>query len=399
MLETNGILTQQMAPLFSDSVGRTVPRNWLAFRGRGNGRLIPAADVKQVQYEIMRGSRRKSTLISRGAVANYLLGSNQKNKDMDSYTQVSRATPLSMEQYSITNDKLLNKLPGEPTTNSKATRQFRLRYHVGVAQNEMLKEQMRLMNDLVGEGIRLGTQTAVTGDTDNVYDFYRNSLHSKTLSIPWSTAATATPLKNYDDAIDQMIKASGVIPTIALNGDDAWSYFQQTTEVKTFRSETKSEAYVQVGDSLSVPSEYKFLTDAGWEAQGFIRTWKGRKLWVFTCEALTDNASGVPVRTMPSEQVVLCNSNSRLDSIFGPPETLPETETDARLYQEWFGFAPGATPAGQPDVTSGLVTPGMFYLDAYRNDTKTAYQIRSQTAPLFVPVATDEWYTMLNAGS
>lgn len=386
--------------MFRDSVGETVSRNWLAFVGRGGGRLIPAPDVKQVTYEIQRGNRRTSQLITRTGVANRLLGSNQKNLDFGSYTQVARATPLSMEEYAITNEKLLEKLPGEPTDDSGLTRQFRLRYHAGVAQNEMLKSQMRLMNNLVGEGIRTGYQTAVTGNTEDLYDFYRDAAHIVTLGTPWgSNPTTATPLANLDTAISQVIAKGGVLPTIALFGNTAWSAFLQCDEVTAFRTETLSDTFVIVGDRNPVPAEYKFLTDAGWEGKGFIRTWEGRSLWVFGSEALSDDpaATGTPVRCMPANEVVLCHANSRLDGIFGPPETLPETATDQRLYQEWFGFAPGATPPGEQSF--GLVQPGMFYLDARRNEGKTAYAMRSQVAPLYVPVATDEWYTLTNAGA
>ena len=398
-LVLNGTLTQAMAPMFNDAVGRTVSRNWLAFVGRGGGRLIPAMDVKQVTYEIQRGNRRTSKLVTRTAMANRLLGSNQKNLDFGSYTQVARATPLSIEEFAITNEKLLEKLPGEPTTDSGVTRQFRMRYYAGLAQNEMMKAQIRLMNDLVGEGIRTGYQTAVTGNTTDLYDFYRNANNIITLGTPWgSNPTTATPLANFDTAISLGIAESGVMPTIALMGNVAWSSFLQTTEVKDFRTETNSDAFVRIGDRFTVPAEYAFLTAAGWEAQGIIRTWEGRQLVAFTCESLSDDSSGVPQRCMPSNEVVLCNANSRLDGIFGPPETLPETATDARLYAEWFGFTPGMTPPGEASV-SGIVSPEMFYLDAIRNETKTAYLMRSQTAPLYVPVATDEWITFTNAGA
>jgi hypothetical protein len=102
---------------------------------------------------------------------------------------------------------------------------------------------------------------------------------------------------------------------------------------------------------------------------------------------------------MPSNEVVLCNSQSRLDGIFGPPETLPETPSDVRAFQEYFGFAPGATPQGQPSIEGGLVRPEMFYIDCRRNESKTAYLMRSQTAPLYVPVETDTWGGFSNAGA
>lgn len=398
-LVLNGTLTQAMAPMFDDAVGRTVSRNWLAFVGRGGGRLIPAMDVKQVTYEIQRGNRRTSKLVTRTGMANRLLGANQKNLDLGSYTQVARATPLSIEEFAITNEKLLDKLPGEPTTDSGATRQFRLRYYAGLGQNEMMKAQIRLMNDLVGEGIRTGYQTAVTGNTDDMYDFYRNPNNMVTLGTPWgSNPTTCTPLADLDTALSNAIAVSGVLPTIMLAGNVAWSSLLKSDESAAFRLETQSDAFVRIGDRFSVPSEYSFLTAAGWEPQGQIRTWEGRTLTVFTCEALSDDASGTPQRCMPSNEVVLCNANSRLDGIFGPPETLPETATDQRLYTEWFGFAPGSTPPGEPSV-SGIVSPEMFYLDAIRNETKTAYLMRSQTAPLYVPVATDEWTVMTNAGA
>lgn len=399
-LKLRGSLTNSMAPMFNDAVGNDVARIWLPFIGRGGGQMMFEPNVKQVTYTIRRGNRRTGELITRGAVANYLLGSNQKNIDMSSRTEVARSTPLSMEQWAITTDKLNDSVPGEPTDNSGYTRQYRLRYYAAEAQNDMIKAQIRLMNGLAGQGIRTGYQTIITGNTDELYDFYRNPLNIRTLGTPWgSNPSSATPLKDLDTAISHVIAVSGRIPRLGFFGNTAWSAFLQTDEVANFRQETNSDAFVILSDKATMPSEYQYLVDAGWECKGFIRTWEAREIWVFTSEALADDASGNPQRAMPSTEVVLGSADTRCDAIFGPPETLPETPTDERLYQEWFGFSSRGVPPGQANAASGFIRPEMFYLDAYRNTTKTAYMMRSQTAPLFVPVDTDAWFTYSNAGS
>jgi hypothetical protein len=401
-VEPQGIVTRNLLPMYDESRALESPTNWLAFAGRGGGEMRFEEDVDQVEYEIIRGHRQMSQLIKRSNVTSHLLGSNQQNLGIGDSTQVARAFPLSIEEYNIQVSKLTKKIPNEPNTNSGYTRQDRMMYWAAKGQTDMMIKQARMMNYLCGQGIREGIQDAIIGTSNTVeqYDFYRNSENIKTLGVPWTTHATATPLKDTDAAVDATIKNGHRRANIGLYGDEAWANFLQCAELETFSTYSDFKAFIPAGsENASMPAEMQFLVDNNWDYQGIVKTWKGRKIYAFTSEELVEVTPGAgDTRSMPSEEVVFCNANSRLDQIFGPPETFPEDDEDVQRYARWFGFMPGVTPSGEPNITQGLIRPEMFYIDAYQNKQKTLRVMRSQTAPLYVPVATDQWYTITNAG-
>jgi hypothetical protein len=397
-----GSITRNLAPFFEERKGARTQKNWLAFVGRGGGVQTIQNEVNEVVYEIMRGNRRTAKLVKRSNVVSRVLGSDQKNLELGSYTRVARAFPLSVEEYDIQASRLTEKVPGEPTENSGFTRQDRMVWWAARGQTELMTRQTRMMNYLCGQGILEGTQDAIIGtsDPDEQYDFYRNPLHSKTLGTTWNDATNATPLDDLDDGCDQVIDSTGNLPQFALMGDTAISAMLQTDQIQNQADNRGFTGFIRIGEAgVPCPPAFNYLTENGWECRGIVTTWKGRQLWVFGSEELLELTAGVSQRSMPSEKVVLGNNDSRLDAQFGPPETFPEDDMILQKYQSWFGFAPGVAPSGEPQLTNGIVRPEMFVLDAYGNQYNTLRTIRSQTAPLYVPVATDDWYVIENAGS
>jgi hypothetical protein len=397
-----GIVTRNLMPLFEEQKGLESQTNWLAFAGRGGGVSRYENDVNEVEYEIVRGHRQMAKLVKRSGVTNRLLGTDQKNLGLGEFTQVSRAFPLSIEEYDIQSSKLTDKIPGEPNTDSGFTRQDRMIYWAAKGQTTMLAKQVRMMNYLCGQGIIEGVQDAIIGtsDTDLQYDFYRRATHLKTLTTPWSTHATATPLKDIDLGVDLNIQDGAKKSNIMLAGDTAWSDFLQCAELEVYSTYSDFKAFVPAGDArLSMPSEMNFLTENGWDFQGVVKTWKGRTVHVFTSEELVEVTAGTPQRSMPSKKVVICGPDSRLDQVYGPPETFPEDEMVIQQYRAWFGFEPGMAPAGEPNLVNGMIRPEMFCIDAYENKYRTLRTIRSQCAPIYVPVETDTWYTIVNASA
>ena len=395
-----GSLTRNLAPFFEERKGAVAQKNWLAFVGRGGGVTTYSNDVNEVKYEIQRGNRQMSKLVKRSLSVTRVLGENQKNLGLGSYTQVSRSFPLSVEEYEIQSTKLTEKLPGEAMDNSGVTRQQRAVYWAAKGQTELMARQIRMMNYLCGQGIYKGTQDAIIGTSDpnEIYDFYRDADLSATLGTPWTTSATATPLADLDDGCDVVISKTGKLPQFALMGDEAVSAMIQTTQIQTYADNRGFTGFVQIGDMMTpCPSDFNFMKENGWECRGMVTTFKGRNLWVFTSEELVEVTAGTTERSMPSKKVILGNISSRLDAQFGPPETFPEDEEIMRKYQAWFGFRPGVTPRGEPQLTGGIVTPDMFHLDAYKNNQNSLITMRSQTAPLYVPVDTDSWYVIENA--
>jgi hypothetical protein len=263
-----------------------------------------------------------------------------------------------------------------------------------------MARQVRMMNYLCGQGILEGIQDAIIGtsDTNKQYDFYRNPNHSETLGTQWTDAAGGTPLDDLDDGCDAVIDATGSVPQFALMGDTAITALQKSDQIRDQANNRGFTGFIQIGDTgTGCPAEYNFLTENGWDCRGKVTTWKGRTLWVFGSEELLELTAGTSQRSMPSGKVVLGNTNSRLDSQFGPPETFPEDAETMARYQSWFGFMPGVAPSGEPQLTNGIVRPEMFVLDAYGNQYNTLRTMRSQTAPLYIPVDTDSWYVIENA--
>lgn len=398
-----GTITRNLAPMFSDKKGLHIPKIWLCFAGRRDTGAVTiySPDADEVQYDIVRGKRQISKLVKRSEVTNRLIGPNQKNMGLGSFTEVSRGFPLSIEEFDIQKSKLRQRIPGEANVNSGYTEQDRMLHWAGKAQQYLLAKQGALGNYLCGQAIRLGEMESVIGTTEasEKYDFYRDSdLIDTTTS--WATPSTAVPLDNIDTGIDKVMSLSGVMPDFALIGDVAIVRMQKSDQVQNLADNRGFTGFIRFGSegATSCPAKFNFMVNAGWECRGKVTTFKGRSVWVFTSEELqADPAGGDDIRCMDSNTMVLGSTQSPVDQYFGPSETYDETEGDRRNYREWFGFMPGVTPTGQPDVTDGsVVKPDMFYLDAYRNEQKTATTIRSQYAPLFTPKNTDSWATWTN---
>jgi hypothetical protein len=401
-----GSITRNLAPLFDDQKGAHISKNWLAFVGRGGGTTIYSQDVNECKYEIIRGKRQMAKLVKRSEVTNRLIGKNQTNLGLGEFTEVNRAFPLSIEEYDIQSSKLTERVPGEKAENSGWTKKDRMVYWAAKGQQVLLAKQGNLANLLASQGILSGSQDSILGTTnpDEKYDFYRNATHSKTLAggLTWKTNPTAAlPLTDLDVGCDALKANSGKMPQFALMGGDSIQGFLAADQITDLADNRGFTAFHTLGaNGTQCPAEYQFLVDAGWECRGKISTLKGRTLWLFGCEELmADYAGGADAPAMPLTKVVLGNVNSRMDAQFGPSETFDEDTQTLQNYMDWFGFAPGVTPAGEPNLMDGAkLRPEMFYLDAIRNKGRTLTTMRSQFAPLYIPVATDEWYVIENAG-
>lgn len=400
-MTVQGSLTKILLPAFEERKGDKPQSNWLAFVGRGGGITNYINEVNSIEYEIKRGSRRMSKLVKRSSVYGVDVGGNQKELTGEDYTQVERTFPLSVEEYSIQASKLTEKIYNEPSINSGFTREMRMMYYAKRAQTDMIARQNKMMNYLCGQGILTGFQDAIIGTTDDdfKFDFLRNAAHQKTVATAWSTSATAVPLDDIDEGCSAVIAATGKVPEFGLIGNAAMSALLKTTQILGLADNRGLTGFVRIGEAgVACPSKFNFLTSNGWECRGLLTTWEGRQIWLFGSEELVNVTKGSPdERSMPSNKFVLGNTESRLDAQFGPPESFPETDSVLRMYQEWFGFRPGMTPSGEPSIMSSHVRPEMFHMDGFQNERRTVRTMRSQTAPLYIPVATDDWYVIENA--
>ncbi len=117
-------------------------------------------------------------------------------------------------------------------------------------------------------------------------------------------------------------------------------------------------------------------------------------MWIFTYPEVYVDSTGTVTKYIGDEQVLMAYSGARCDRYFGPNEQLPMVPMRAQLYREWFGFDPSAPPVPPKVANSGIISPAMFYCDAYVSNDWKKLSIRSQTAPIFATTQTDAFLVM-----
>jgi hypothetical protein len=143
----------------------------------------------------------------------------------------------------------------------------------------------------------------------------------------------------------------------------------------------------------SMPAKFQRLVDGGMIFRGTLETPQGFVLAVFTYMDTFTNGAGAVTPLMPLVNALVGSSQAICDRYFGPPERLPMTPTEIADRRFYFGIEPG--PAMVPGIkgASDIITPNMFYFDAYKTG-RAAITIETQSAPIFVPTMTDAWVTM-----
>ena len=152
---------------------------------------------------------------------------------------------------------------------------------------------------------------------------------------------------------------------------------------------------ITVGSNLQVPPAFDRFVQSGFIPRGRIILPEGYTLWMFSYVDGYNDDNGDWVDYMPQDQVVLFSSQARCDRYFGPPETMPMTSLNAQWMQEALGVNPNAPMMSANIKGEGsIITPQMFYFDAYESPDRTSVSIRTQTAPIFATTMTDAFVTI-----
>ena len=396
------LYTRQMLPFFDQTKMGPAPTAWQCFYGRtqNGSQTIYSPDSDELDMEIRKGTKRTAKLIRRSGQVDRLLGANQVNVEHGNRTAVQRVYPLSVEESDINAARKNKRLPGEPPVNSGVTAQMRMRYWAAESHYDLYMRQVRLMERLAGQSILEGVQDAILGTSDvNLqYDMYRNDDHSITLITQWTDSVNATPIQDIDNALDKASRNGDRVPKFALMGSAAIAAFTNCNEIRETADNRRYEL-VRCGQNVSPPAEYSFMMENGWTPWGWLRTYKGRTLWIFTQDYTwqDDENADQHVEYMPVGKVVFGSTESRNDRAFGPSETLGDTEDQMRFYREFFGFDINSIPTVGEISMNRVITPQMFMLDAYKNTSNTKVTVRCQTAPIFMTTETDTWVVIENA--
>lgn len=186
----------------------------------------------------------------------------------------------------------------------------------------------RLLDDKITRGVELqASQILQTGklnlfdDKGNItytLDFKPKASHFPTVTVPWSTVATATPLEDIRLAAKQIFTNGKITPKRLTFGESAWENFKNNATVQ------KALDIINISVGQVAPMEM-----AGGIHQGTI--WIGSyKYEMWTCPGeYTHPSTGLPVEYLDTHKVIVDSPETRLDIVCaGVPLPFP---VDQRL--------------------------------------------------------------------
>jgi hypothetical protein len=385
-----------MVDLFDEKDVVSVSTGFQAFFGvpETGAKTVFSPNSEVVEIDIMRANERIAALLPRNSLSRDLTG--QKDTQTQEYTTFSRVYPWSKEVGNITAGQINKRLAGENPYDQIA-RSDRLMELAQEHHMEHVRRNVRMFEYLSSQAIREGVMDAIIGtsNTDLQYDYRRLATHNFTPAVKWDNASN-TIIDDVDTSCD-LVRADGKVrPDMMILGGGMMDAFINDSDVQT-QADNRRFELIEVSTNNPVPPRYNRFVNAGFIPRGRLRTPKGYELWMFTYVDGYTNSSGTYTPYMPTDEVVICNCMARCDRYFGPPESMPIDSFDAQWMQEVFGINPNA-PA-MPQNIKGLgsvVSPNMFYFDAYKGEGNTTYSIRTQTAPIFATTMTDAFVTIEN---
>lgn len=366
-----------------------VPTGFQAYFGNpANGsQTVFSPDGNLVEIDILRGNEKIAALIQRGANSRPLSG--QKNTNEQKFSAFSRAYPLIEEEGDLNATQLKNRISGENpydgSTSFDRLRALGMNTHL-----EHIRRILRTMEFLASQSILLGTMPAIIGTTnaDLIYDFRRNAANNITVGTVWTDPA-AVIMADVDGACDEIRENGHVTADMMLVGGSAMDAFIKDSNIKEVADNRRFEL-IEVSLKNPVPERFNRFVESGFEARGRLRTPKGRELWLFTYLDIFEDLSGTTQNYMPLDKAVISFSGARMDRYFGPDERLPMTSQRVELYRDYFGIDPTIPPM-PPNIKNvgSIVSPGMFYSDAYTSGDFKKVSLRTQAAPIFATTMTD----------
>jgi hypothetical protein len=357
----------------------------------GGSKTIYSPDSEVVEIDIMRGNERLAALIHRGTNSRFL--NMMSNTEAQNFSSFSRVYPLAEELGDITASQINKRMGGEPQYDPKS-RADRLRMLAREHHLEHIRRYVRLFEVLAGLSLLGGQQPAIlnSANADNWYNFNRNAAHIVQPTVPWNDPA-ADILGDLDAAINLLRINGHVRPNVVFFGGNVANVVLSDTVIQRF-ADIKGYSLVRVGPENNPPSSLQALIDAGADPIGRITTPRGRTLWMFTYDAVFTDDAGNAEHYLPLNLCFLAYYGARCDRYFGPPERLEMDSMDIAWMVEKLGINPMMPLPDGTNIKSGsVVTPQMFYLDAYKSGDRKKVTVRTQSAPIFATTQTDAFFT------
>lgn len=387
--------SRTMDEMFDEKEIIGVDTVWQQFFGKpqfGGSKTIYSPNSEVVDIDIMRANERIAALVHRGTDSRPL--DMQRNTVTQNFSSFSRVYPFAEELGDISASQILKRTAGENPYDGKA-RIDRMRILAREHHMEHIRRYVRLFEYLAGASLLTGQMPSILGTTnaDLLYDWNRNAGNFITPAIPWNVAG-ADILGDIDAGITQIRETGKVRPNVLFLGGDVAQAMLSDSVIQTF-ADIKGYSLVRAGDSMFVlPSQLNDLVNAGADAIGRLTTPQGRTLYLFCYDGIVTDSAGDAQNLMPLDTAFLAYYGARCDRYFGPPERLPIVSSDVAWYVEMFGMNNISGAMMPMNVQAGaIVTPNMFYCDAYPSGDKKKVTIRTQSAPIFATTQTDAFVT------
>jgi len=385
-----------MTEMFDERQIIGVPTMFQSFFGRPDhgSKTIYSPNASVVEIDILRGNERLAALIERGSDARQIRGK-KKDATAQEYTNFARQYPLAEETSNIGAKELINRTAGENPYAMKAQidrlRTKALEYHL-----EHMRRFTRMFEYLAAQSILTGKQPAIIGTTnsDFIYDFRRNGDNFITVPTAWDQASTAKPVTDIDGAARVMRINAKVKPNVMFMAGDVANALLLNDEFYKM-SNKLHYSIIQVGPNQPVPKELMPLIDGGATCRGLLITPEGYEIWLMTYIGIYTDDNGDPQDYLPKGTAFLAYYGARCDRYFGPGEALPVDSQTAAWYQEMFGFNM-MNPPLPPKINNAdsIISPAMFYNDAFKTGENKHITIRTQTAPIFATTMTDAFVVL-----
>ncbi|MCK5604094.1 major capsid protein [Candidatus Pacearchaeota archaeon] len=383
-------LTRHMVGMFDETDVISVPTGGQAFFGRPETGAVThfSPDIASVEMDIIRGNEKTAVLIPR-LTSGRPLGPTQKNIAQQKYTNVVRAFPLSIEEIDITSGQLLQRQANE-NPYAATTREQRNRLLATKGYNEAIRRHARMFERLCWQSLIEGVMDAILGttNTDEQYDFYRNSALTFTVANAWDTGS-ATIMADIDLMVKRLRRLGHVRADMGIIGTDAFNAMINDADFLAI-ADNRRIAQATISPDEQLPSKFQRFVDAGLDLRGRMQTASGKMIWLFTYDEVYEDASGTPVEYMPLDKMLICSSTARCDRYFGPSDVLPMDSMRAAWINEVFGIQPGAEPIPTNIMNpGGIIMPEMFHVDATGMGNNRRRTLEVESAPIFATTQTD----------
>jgi len=386
-----GAVTLFMHEMYSDLDLPDVPVGFQSFFGRGMGATVFVNNALQFNYDVERGDSTISKMLTRQTGGSYDLGPDTKSTKGERFTNKGRVFPIQREAMHVAFDDLFDRVPGEepfisnPTDDMVLTTRLRLRFAKQI--RNVIKRHMRRFEVACSEAIRTGKQTL---DDGGFYDFDRSTNNTIAAPTVW-TDANANIIEQIDNLCQVPQRNGKVPPNFLLPGEAAFAAMVLQLKIQTV-ADNIGFMFIRAGDQMILPAldaNLSWMVAAGFNYVGWVQTFQGRKLPIFTYNKEYQDDAGDWQKIMPVDQVLAGYSEARCDRFFGPRITFPNNMFHDQAMNALLGFDFATAPMPMNLENPGVFDPRMFHIDGNVNEDNTAISARMVTGPVFVPAATD----------